>query len=322
MRFTLESVPTFLLIFLLLDVAYYGHGLFTTVFYLIIWAFIRLGVVGYDMNGRGARLIQKRKRPLVLNALPISHYVEKVRWNMDKLGVPYESEDDAGILGVLLFGRFLPGLHDYDTKSVIYNSSDILRYLYGKFAAEEKAQFLKPTKEALALEEKIDKFGADARRFIYHVIFDQNDPEVNLKVWGVHMETIPEWQKMLLKLTSPVLVQFIKKGLKVDEAGAREGKEKAERFLDEVDALLKDGRKYLMGTDEPTYVDYSFAAMAHIIIFPPNAGGKGLNSASRMKLEELPVKFKNDFKAFRNRPSGQFVTRMYKEHRDCDKKSN
>lgn len=39
----------------------------------------------------------------------MSHYVEKVRWSLDRLGVDYEEEHDAGYVGLLLLGRDVSG---------------------------------------------------------------------------------------------------------------------------------------------------------------------------------------------------------------------
>ncbi len=49
----------------------------------------------------------------------------------------------------------------------LYNSSDILRYLYGAFLPRDpkRVEFLKPTKEAVELEAKIDQFALDCRRW-------------------------------------------------------------------------------------------------------------------------------------------------------------
>ncbi len=49
----------------------------------------------------------------------------------------------------------------------LYNSSDILRYLYGAFLPRDPkmVEFLKPTKEAVELEAKIDQFALDCRRW-------------------------------------------------------------------------------------------------------------------------------------------------------------
>ena len=47
---------------------------------------------------------------MILESLPVSHYVDKVRWCLDKLGQPYEEESDVGILGVMILGRMVPAL--------------------------------------------------------------------------------------------------------------------------------------------------------------------------------------------------------------------
>ena len=56
----------------------------------------------------------------------------------------------------------------------LYNSSDILRYLYGAFLPKDPkmVEFLKPTKEAVELEAKIDQFALDCRRwdFIFFIV--------------------------------------------------------------------------------------------------------------------------------------------------------
>ncbi len=52
--------------------------------------------------------------------------------------------------------------------SRLYNSSDILRYLYSFYLGQypQRAAFLAPTPAALEMEAKIDQFGIDARRLI------------------------------------------------------------------------------------------------------------------------------------------------------------
>jgi len=48
--------------------------------------------------------------PLRLHSISFSHYTEKVRWCLDRLGVPYQEMPNIGILGVLLTGRTVPAL--------------------------------------------------------------------------------------------------------------------------------------------------------------------------------------------------------------------
>ena len=45
-----------------------------------------------------------------LDTISASHYVEKVRWCMDRLGLDYEEVPDVGALGVFTAGRTVPRL--------------------------------------------------------------------------------------------------------------------------------------------------------------------------------------------------------------------
>merc|ERR1711884_68092 len=67
---------------------------------------------------------------IILHTLPISHYVEKVRWYLDYAGIEYEEEQDIGLLNIILCGRSMPTLEVPSKGVTISNSSDILRYLY------------------------------------------------------------------------------------------------------------------------------------------------------------------------------------------------
>ena len=107
---------------------------------------------------------------MILNTLPISHYVDKVRWCLDKTSIPYEEEKDIGIFWVLTTGRLVPTLTIPSKNISISNSSDVLKYLYShvKCIDEEKAKFLEPTPKSLELEKKIDQMGVHIRTYIYY----------------------------------------------------------------------------------------------------------------------------------------------------------
>ena len=57
------------------------------------------------------------------------------------------------------------------------------------------------------------------------------------------METIPQWQKYLLRGLLPLLKFFVVKLLNVNFEGAEDGLKKAKNFLREMDQRLGDGRK-------------------------------------------------------------------------------
>ena len=117
---------------------------------------------------------------MILNSLPISHYVEKVRWCLDYTGLAYEEEQDVGIIGILLLGRTVPTLHVPARGVTISNSSDILRYLYAvNLNNRDVGKFLEPTAEAVRLENTFDKFAIANRRcdllFLVHEYFKSID---------------------------------------------------------------------------------------------------------------------------------------------------
>lgn len=130
----------------------------------------------------------------MLETISVSHYVEKVRWVLDYLAVPYTEEvgvclpstvycvdqENVGILGLVLTGRTVPRLRDSARAVTIGNSADILRYLQvmlatlhsvhrvvqGKLSTDPAAAaFLQPSQETLQLETELDLLGDHLRRW-------------------------------------------------------------------------------------------------------------------------------------------------------------
>lgn len=202
----------------------------------------------------------------------------------------------------------------------ISNSADILRYLYGTNATDDKkSAYLKPTPEALEWEKKFDKMGIDIRRYAYyHIMFKSPiGDEALFKTWGLYVDGVPQWQKALLKVLFPVLKQFLVNALNVNPEGAEDGLRKSRELFAEVDALLKDGRKFILNTDEPTFVDVTFASLGAILAIPDNYGNTALNEESRLNLSWCGVEFQKAVKEFRKTPSGKFVLRMFKDYRQA-----
>ena len=94
------------------------------------------------MNFKFLLRTRRNDETWILETLPISHYVDKVRWCMDKAKIPYKEEKDIGIFWILTTGRLVPTLKIPGLGISISNSSDILKYLYGHVQCldEEKAK--------------------------------------------------------------------------------------------------------------------------------------------------------------------------------------
>lgn len=270
------------------------------------------------MNVYKRKVLAFDDKRVILNTISTSHYVEKVRWAMDKCQIEYEEEKDITIFGVLFFGRMVPTLKIPRHDISISNSSDILKYIYADMLTrdEEKAKFLEPSAKSKELEAQIDKLGNHLRSyFAYHAfVANKNVETVALKLWGIHETDIPPWQKTILKFTWPLLRKFIIKVLDVTKENSDSGLKKAEEFFDQTDKLLSKN-KYLLGTDEPTYIDISFASMASLLAWPDQFGGPKLTPESRISLNDFTLEVQKTMKKFRNSTSGKFVLKMYAEQR-------
>jgi hypothetical protein len=53
----------------------------------------------------GLQNMRGKQQPLLLETISLSHFVEKVRWSMDLLGVDYVEQQDVAVMGILFFAR-------------------------------------------------------------------------------------------------------------------------------------------------------------------------------------------------------------------------
>jgi glutathione S-transferase len=252
---------------------------------------------------------------LRLHTITFSHYVEKVRWCMDRLGVAYEEVPNAGILGVLLTGRTVPVLEVPPGLTRIGDSPRILRYLWGEFSGRLPAgrtAFLAPTPAALELEQYFDqRLGNDVRVWVYSRIFERRD--LTLRSWGLEEPRVPLWQRMLLRAGAPLLRFAVRRMLGVTPTRAARALERTGEAFVRVDALLADGRRYLTG-DALSFADIAFASLAALAVLPPEYGGRAI-AGRRLGVEDLGADWRAEVEAFRSRPAGQFVLRLYREER-------
>jgi cytochrome P450/glutathione S-transferase len=79
-------------------------------------------------------------------------------------------------------------------------------------------------------------------------------------------------------------------------------------ILGRVDSLLKDGRKYLAGAVF-SLADIAFAAIAAPLVLPEEFGG------AICRINQVPAAWRTDTIGWRDRPSGQFILRLYQEDR-------
>ena len=63
-----------------------------------------------------------------------------------------------------------------------------------------------------------------------------------------------------------------------------------------------------------TFADITFASLAALAVLPPEYAGRSLRGRM-LTLDDLDADWRAEIEGFRQRPSGQFVLRMYREER-------
>jgi len=245
----------------------------------LLWRwFIALSLVMFPAKGP----------ELVLHTISASHFVEKVRWCMDRLGVSYTERPSAGTLGAFFAGRTVPVLRFRTglVYSSIGNSPEILRYLWGRYSAETgpAAAFLQPTIERLELERRIDRCGVDLQVWVYFLMLP--DRGLTLHAWGDHNPDVPLYQRLLLRPLFPLLRTLIGRSFRLSEIRYLKAVEQIDRLLGEVETSLADGRKSLLGGEIINFTDISFAAISGLWLQPPEYGG---GKADTVKIDRVRV---------------------------------
>lgn len=255
---------------------------------------------------------------LRLETIALSHFVEKVRWCLDRLGVHYEEVPDVGVLGVFTLGRTVPRLCIRTGRviSVIGNSPDILRYLWGRFSVEigQRAEFLRPSPEALALEARLDRYGVDLQRWVYYHILPQR--EITLRAWGVSDPRLPAWQKLTVSLSYPLLRVLMRRAFRLSDRSHTIVVDNIETLLGEMEACLADGRPSLVDKAQTGFVDITFAALTGLWL-QPTGYAAGRADFERVPEDQWPVAMVEDIRRWREAYPHvtEFVERLYRNER-------
>ena len=264
-------------------------------------------------------LIAPVKTPeLELETISVSHFVEKVRWCMDRLGVEYTELPVGATLGAFFLGRTVPVLkfRTGAVRSSIGNSAEILRYLWGRYSVEleERARFLEPTPERLDFERQVDRCGVDLQVWVYYHILDER--ELTLQAWGCNNPAIPAWQRLALKLLYPLLRLLIRNAFRITPGHYEKAVGHIEALLADVESKLGDGRKSILGGNEINFTDLAFTAIMGAWLQPQGYGG-GKADAVRVDRDRCPARMVEEIETWSARYpiTTGFMEHLYKDER-------
>lgn len=307
-----KLVHTAALFLLPLIVSVYGVSLAGTAGLVLLMLLWRWGI------SLSTWVAPARSPELELRTICASHFVEKVRWCMDRLGVDYTEIPSGGTLNAFYLGQSVPLLRfrTGGVRSSIGNSAEILRYLWGRYGAESPAEaaFLEPTPERLELETKTDRCGADLQVWVYYHLLDHRD--LTLHAWGVDEPRIPAWQRLSLKVVYPLQAVLIRRAFQISDRHHQRAIEHLETLMGEVEERLSDGRGSILGGDKPNFSDFAYASIMGLWLQPAAYGG-GRAENVKIAWQDYPEAMQKEIEGWTERfpKNVAFVEKLYANHR-------
>jgi len=236
-----------------------------------------------------------------LITIPWSHFCEKARWALDRAGVAYDEDGHLPVLHWIATKRAgakrtVPALVVGDR--VIPDSSEIIAW-----AETQRPGAFGRGDDALALEDYFDRqLGPATRRWGYHQLLPRHDLDHMLD------RGVPRWQTRAFRIGRPVIGAMMRRGMNITPEGVARSRDKIAEAFARVDALLRDGRRYLTG-DRFSVADLTFAALTSIIVLPRE------HPFGLPQLDDFTGDARRELEAWRASRPGQFALRVYAEHR-------
>lgn len=244
---------------------------------------------------------------LRLITMPPSHYSEKARWALDRSGLEYVEERHAPLfhrfaLKKVGAGTTVPALVT-DT-GTLSDSQEILRYVDANSDMKLYPEDPELRKQVEEFEAELGaRFGPAIPRWAYFHIIPHRALYTRLCTEGA-----PGRERLAFGLMAPVIGMGMKKGLKINREAADRAVGRIGEYFSKVGEMLADGRKYLFA-DQFTAADLTFAALGC-----GPAGAKGYRGSTASE-EQAPPAMREQVRGWKETPAGQFVQRMYAEHR-------
>ena len=243
----------------------------------------------------------------VFITIPLSHYCEKARWALDRVGLAYREEPHAPLLNRLAVKRgdrgTVPVLvhagERFTDSTAILVHADTLGdggLLYPRDAALRR--------EVDVFVERFDtELGPHARRWAYSHLLTQ--PKLLREVWA---RGVPRREAILVPLIAPLARFLARKAYRVSAESAQRSLERIHTVFRDVDERLADTRQFLVG-ERFTAADLTFAALAAPLLFPVEC------RATHPALEAVPAAMREEVLRLRHTVAGRFALRLFAQER-------
>lgn len=250
-----------------------------------------------------------------LHVFAISHYCEKARWALDRLGIDYT------------LSHLAPGPHIQITKDLGASGSSLPLLITGNDVVQGSASILswadahaarshdRPD-QGLApaaslesacrdLEQRLDDvMGVHVRRYFYSEAMVEY-PET---VQEIFTGDLPAGEQTLLKENWDGLRQMMMARMDLGHAQGQESRRIVQAELDWLDASLADGRRFLIG-DRFSRADMTAASLMAPLVCPPEHP-----TYHRIV---IPPRAQEEIAEWSERPSLEWVREIYREQRQA-----
>jgi glutathione S-transferase len=252
--------------------------------------------------------MSEANRAAVLIAIPLSHYCEKARWALDRVGIAYREEAHAPLVHRLFTmtqgGGTVPMLIEGPHR--LRSSAEILKYA----AARDRRELLYPSDpdqraEVESWEATFDAhFGPHSRRWAYaHLL---SNAALMRSLWT---QRAPPIEAAIVRVVAPFVRSLVRSTYRITPESVERSLARAHEMFRKVQARLAEGREYLV-TERFTAADLTFAVLAAPMLLPPEC------RAVQPALEEVPPRMRDEILRLRESSAGQFALRLFERERD------
>ena len=246
--------------------------------------------------------------PAILITIPLSHYCEKARWALDRLGFPYREKAHAPLLHLVATRRHRGGSVPVllDCGGPFTDSTDILVHA----DATRGGDLLYPRDAALRqevadLEERYDtELGTQVRRWAYAQLLSQ--PALLRSLWS---RGVPRSEATAMAMLAPLARTLVRAGYRITPEAAQRSLARVRDVCAQVANRLRDGRPFLAG-GRFTAADLTFASLLAPMVLPAEC------RAVQPALDELPAAMREEVLRMRDTDAGRFALRMFSQERD------
>jgi glutathione S-transferase len=235
----------------------------------------------------------------------MSHYCEKARWGLERLGIDYFEERHLQVFHYprtfwFSGGPNVPVL--VDKGKVVHDSTAILKHL-DSYADDSQRLYPQDSELRSRVNELEDLFdnvlGVESRRWVYYHF--KTRPIQALRTAG---QGTPLAERLILPAIFPIFNLLINKLINPSERAVEEGLNKVRDIIKTTDSLLAAGHTCLLG-DQFTAADLSLACMLAPLVLPRDYGIR------LPEPDEMPVDARPVVDEFRATSTGAYVLRLF-----------